>query len=206
MVLKMQNRTYWNKYWSKNTGIVKFINFLKERYFLNIIHRYLKNFKQSTKILEVGCGNGKLLEKFPRNKVIGIDFSPIAIKRAKMKIKDFPLIMGDAFKLNFCNNSFDLVYSNGLIEHYIDSFEEIIREKYRITKKGGYVITIISKNMHVRDLLFRYIYYWDRYKIQNIKNYNILFKGFLPKISNKFKLETIPKSFGLLMAIVIKKC
>jgi len=202
----MKNRTYWNKYWSENTGIVKFVNFLKERYFLNIVHRYLRNFKQNTKILEVGCGNGNLIEKFPRNKVIGIDFSSIAIKKAKMKKGEFPLIMGDVFKLNFDNNSFDLVFSNGLVEHYIDRVEEIIREKYRITKKGGYVVTIISKNMYVRDLLFRHIYYWDRHKIQNIKNYNFLFNSFLPKISNKFKLETIPKSFGMLMAVVIKKC
>lgn len=205
MVLGMQNRVYWNLYWSKKRIVVRFIDFIKNEYFLRVIYDYLRQLKHNSKILEVGCGNGNLLEKFYGKKIIGIDISPIAIKMSKKKKKN-SLTIGDIFNLNFNENTFDLVFSNGLIEHYLDQTEQIIREKYRVAKKGGYIVSIISNNKFLRNLLFNFIYFWDKEKVNKIKNYKNYFESLLPKISNEYKIETLPRSMGTLMVIKVKKC
>jgi ubiquinone/menaquinone biosynthesis C-methylase UbiE len=70
--------------------------------------------KEGMKVLEVGCGTGTNLELFAEAgcEVSGIDLSPSMMELAKQKLGDrADLRLGDAAKMPFEDNSFDLVLS-----------------------------------------------------------------------------------------------
>lgn len=97
-------------------------------------------------ILDCGCGDGKMLEILWRKEAnfFGIDISKRFIelgnKRLRAK-KNITLQVGDAEKVNFPDEIFDLAYTAYALEH-IDQPEKTITEMIRVTKKGGYLIFI----------------------------------------------------------------
>ena len=46
----------------------------------------------------------------------------------------------DVRKLKFKDNFFDVYFSFGVIEHFEDGFEDIIKESIRVTKPGGILV------------------------------------------------------------------
>jgi SAM-dependent methyltransferase len=66
------------------------------------------------RILDIGCGENYRSPWFERSaNVVGID-----IRQVGVSMKPYEkFVCGDACKLPFPDNSFDLVYSNSLIEH-----------------------------------------------------------------------------------------
>ena len=60
-------------------------------------------------ILDVGCGDGTMLNRLDTNIKTGIDFSENMIKEAKKKDGNF--FVGDALHIDFDNDSFDIVYT-----------------------------------------------------------------------------------------------
>lgn len=95
---------------------------------------------KNAKIIDVGCGTGLTLNFFRNNGYnysIGIDNSKNALNICK-KLFDF-IIGKDIFwmyadDMKFPNSYFDLVFSEGLLEHFINS-SRIIREHCRISRK-----------------------------------------------------------------------
>ncbi len=93
------------------------------------------------RLLEVGCGMGTDLLQFARGgaKVTGIDLTPrsIAISRRHFEIYgqrgDFAI--SDCEKLPFTSESFDVVYSNGVLHHTPDT-EGAVRELHRVLRHG----------------------------------------------------------------------
>ncbi|MEK6335791.1 MAG: class I SAM-dependent methyltransferase [Acidobacteriota bacterium] len=94
------------------------------------------------RLLEIGCGMGTDLLQFARGgaKVTGIDLTPrsIEISRRHFEIyeqrADFAI--GDAEKLPFKSESFDVVYSNGVLHHTPDT-AGAVRELHRVLRRGG---------------------------------------------------------------------
>ena len=72
------------------------------------------------KLLEVGCGMGTDLLQFARGGAIctGVDLTPrsIEISRRRFDLYEVPgtFLITDGEKLPFADNSFDVVYSNGV--------------------------------------------------------------------------------------------
>lgn len=104
----------------------------------------------NTDILEVACGTGLVFEQIvklnPNGKNIGIDLSPDMLKKAKerlrkVKVVAYELKEGDALKLDFANNTFDIVINNFMVDLMpADTFDKIAEEFYRVTKPNGKVI------------------------------------------------------------------
>jgi ubiquinone/menaquinone biosynthesis C-methylase UbiE len=202
-------KNIWNNFWSTRKITYTPISIFKNLYFTKIKADYVKKFISGSSILEVGCGDGKLLSLLPKNvNITGLDISSFALKKTKKNLanKKVSLILGDVFSLKFDNDSFDLILNDGLIEHYTDRIDKLIKEMYRVTKKGGFLITILTNRDFIRKILFKYIYRWDKEKIKTTKEYKNIFNNTLSKISKEYKIETIPKSFGIFMSIVVKKC
>lgn len=105
------------------------------------------NMIKPKRILELGCGEGslgQLVKRLTGAQIFGIDYSISGLKLAKEKgviAKEFDLNKGIPFK----NNQFDLVISDQLIEHINDT-DLLIKESFRILKKGAYLI-IITPNL-----------------------------------------------------------
>lgn len=95
---------------------------------------------KNSKIIDVGCGTGFTLSFFRElgyKNSIGIDNSPSSIKLCK-KLFDFrsgeDVFLMDAAKTRFKNKEFDLVFSNGLLEHFAD-FTPFVKEMTRISRQ-----------------------------------------------------------------------
>ncbi len=68
--------------------------------------------------LDVGCGGGanikKLLEKSPKGKVFGIDYSEVSVRKSKkvnkfaVERKHCEILQGNVQELPFANETFDL--------------------------------------------------------------------------------------------------
>ena len=100
------------------------------------------------RILEAGCGTGrfciKIAEDNPSSTVVGLDLSRNAIKLssegARIRgLKNIHFIEGDIFNIPFPDNTFDVVFSEGVVEHF-HNFEDAVKEKIRVTKIEGKII------------------------------------------------------------------
>lgn len=113
-----------------------------------IINHYKLNSK--SRILDVGCGKGFLLYEIkkliPNCEVFGIDISKYAIKHGKKEIKN-NLKIGNANKLPYAENSFDLVLSiNTLHNLYCYDLISSLKEIERVSKKHKYLCVESYRN------------------------------------------------------------
>ena len=109
------------------------------------------------RVLEVGCGTGTDLLQFARGgaQVTGVDLTPRSIEIARKRFEVYQLrgefALGDAEQLHFPDDSFDVVYSFGVIHHTPDT-ERAIREIHRVLKPGGKAVVMVYHRSS--------LYYW----------------------------------------------
>jgi len=110
---------------------------------------------QDAKVIEVGCGTGQSLGVLSCD-TVGFDNSPAALSLAKDNC-NHP-VQGDIFHIPFKDNSFDLVYNSGVIEHFPEPYNlAVIEEMVRITKPGGTVIVIVPNSLCIWYRLGKFI-------------------------------------------------
>ncbi len=129
------------------------------------------NYNGGKRVLEVGCGRGSLSSYFSEAgfECTLLDLSPDVIEIAKEIFAHNNLsanfLVGDAYDLELDDNSFDLVFSIGVFEHFED-IATPIKEQIRILDKGGLFIAYIvpeyndniQKNFHwVNEILKGYV-------------------------------------------------
>ena len=116
-----------------------------KQYLQTEIEFVLNNIHLSDKILELGCGYGRVLQKLigKANKIVGIDTSLENIKLAWELIKDkyVELYEMDAINLEFADGEFDVVLciQNGISAFHVDK-QELIKEAVRVCRSGGKVL------------------------------------------------------------------
>jgi len=96
---------------------------------------------EDSKIIDVACGSGSTLAMF-RNlgylNSIGIDSSPAALDVGH-RLFNFEtgkdIFLMDTRNIEFPDNSFDLVFSDGLLEHFASPPLDIVSEFCRISRK-----------------------------------------------------------------------
>jgi len=125
---------------------------------LKLLGKYIS---PGDKILDLGCGNGRLLQIFGEKNIeyFGVDNSEKLIKIAKEKYLHPPQVFGtqkfgrarisfqvtDALNLPFSDNFFDKVYSIAVL-HHIPSTEfrlQFLKEIRRVLKPGGLLILTV---------------------------------------------------------------
>lgn len=136
----MYDEGSWEKIWKSERELNFFGKKLRKEQFKSI-KKILKNMDLSkhSRIIDIGCGEGLTLSFFKKygfENIIGIDVSKSSIdlcrKRGYNIGKDIFLMDGSNTK--FKNKEFDLVFSDGLLEHFKD-FEPFIKEWCRISRK-----------------------------------------------------------------------
>src|SRR3989304_4598699 len=79
-------------------------------------------------VLELGCGNGKLLGVLNPARAVGLDFSQEMIRRAQQKYPSFEFIHADAHDLSGISETFDVIILSDLVNDLWDVqrvFEQI---------------------------------------------------------------------------------
>jgi SAM-dependent methyltransferase len=94
------------------------------------------------KVLEIGCGLGTDAAQFAEAGAdyTGVDLTDAAVELARKRFELFNLHgtfrTADAENLDFATESFDLVYSHGVLHHTPDT-QKAIREVHRVLRPGG---------------------------------------------------------------------
>ena len=109
---------------------------------LEELHPYLR---ADTKLLEIGCGIGRLLQFFAVlfDEVHGLDVSAEMVERGREFLARFPnahLAVGDGRSLGVYDDaSFDLVVSHHVFQHIPDKdvIRDYVREARRLLRPGG---------------------------------------------------------------------
>lgn len=94
-------------------------------------------------ILDLGCGRGRqaiqLAKKVGKNgKVVGLDLTEAMIEKARAvnPYQNVSFVQGDIEDIPFHDQTFNLVYSNCVINHSIRK-KQVFSEIFRVLKKGG---------------------------------------------------------------------
>lgn len=97
---------------------------------------------KNKQVLDIGCGHDLLMDYFRNRgaKITGIDLCPEVVN--EMKKDGFNVIEADCCNLPMKDNTFDITFSIGVVEHF-EKTKEAIKEHIRVTKKGGRVVVII---------------------------------------------------------------
>lgn len=129
---------FWDKHWSAADLQTILRNLKADGLFIPAVKRYLP--KESV-VLESGCGTGHLVHalQYQGYKAIGIDFAPETIKNIKEAVPELDVRLGDVRALDLPDASLDGYISVGVIEHFWEGYEAIIREMYRTLKVGGFL-------------------------------------------------------------------
>lgn len=152
-------RDYWNSrppqvwYSRKEPGTVAWFNELaRKRY--EVYYTYLPEVAEFThhrgeRVLEIGVGVGTDLVQFAKNgaRVSGIDLTPNAVATTGQHLAAYGLEAdyldtGDAENLPFDDETFDVVYSFGVLHHTPDT-AKAIREVHRVLKPEGRAIIML---------------------------------------------------------------
>ena len=190
-----------------------------------------KSFNNGKRVLEIGCGRGSLSCYFSdagydctlvdiSQKVLSI--AKKIFKKNKLKGKFF---LGDTNNLNFPDNSFDIIFSIGLLEHF-ENVEIPLAEQLRLLNKGGiwfgYIVPDYNNNIQkeynwINKLLAGYYYSTKEKNIKKNKIYrsnfgskhytNILRKLGLKKIkaSGVYPVPMISHSIDFPFSLMPKK-
>jgi len=107
-----------------------------------VLGESIKKTVQDKIVLDLGCGAGGksvFLKESGAREVFGVDLSETLISQAKdfsKKQTDINFEIASVSKLSFKDNTFDILIANDIMEH-ISSPDLMLREAYRVLKKGG---------------------------------------------------------------------
>lgn len=130
----------------------------------------LAHIKQDDWVLEVACGTGRATVEIAshigeKGRFCAIDLSEKMLERAKNKLRKRNLLdrvdlrLGDARRLDFAGDLFDVVY-NAYMFDLIDTPEipEVLAEFKRVLKPGGRLVLIDMSKDKERKTLYEFLY------------------------------------------------
>ncbi|MBI3949937.1 MAG: methyltransferase domain-containing protein [Acidobacteria bacterium] len=133
-------------------------------------------------VLEIGCGMGADGLQFARHgaRYTGLDLTPEAVRISEERFELYGIKgtfeVGDAEEMPFLDNSFDHIYSFGVI-HVSPDTEAIVRHMYRVLRPGGTFCVMVynttSINYYIEIMFLRKLFRW------------LLYPSFMPSLLAK---------------------
>jgi len=116
---------------------------------------FTKYAKSGSLMLEGGCGVGQYVTFYTHKgvKVIGVDFAQKALKRLNSEVSGLMLCAGNVAALPFQDESFDVYYSGGVVEHFESGADDSLLEAYRVLKKDGVLLISVPYFSPLRRML-----------------------------------------------------
>lgn len=145
----------WNE-WLKRNDFENEINWhIEERKnFFNLLEKYLKTSKAAN-VLEIGCGSAidshYLSKNFDNVTFWASDISKEAIKVARktgeMLGSKVNLVVADVEAMRFDDGSFEVVFSQGVMEHFKDPLPAM-KEQIRVLKTDGFLVVDVPQKFN----------------------------------------------------------
>ena len=130
-------KDYWEKRWDDIPADQPMEN--REVYPLKYAEQTVKD--REGKILEAGCGAGRILRYYHNQEVdiVGMDFIEVAIEKLKQIDSTLKVEVGDIANLRFGDKSFKYILAFGLYHNLEHGLEQAIKETYRVLENHGSV-------------------------------------------------------------------
>jgi ubiquinone/menaquinone biosynthesis C-methylase UbiE len=157
-------KTDWAEHWKKYNNFIWQIGSWRARQAYKRLLKYA-NFKNPT-IIELGSGSGKnslfLANTLESPEVVLVDFNDVSLKISKDFFQDSGIevkfLKEDVLKLNLNDQKWDLVHSEGLIEHFFgEDRASVFKKHVDFCKDNGFVIIFVPCH-NLRYALFKKAY------------------------------------------------
>lgn len=112
----------------------------------------LPELEPGSRVLEVGCGNGKTLDAMVCKgwSVVAIDISPTAVEVCRKRMPGVEFHVADVRALPFTGASFDAAFAFHVIGHLAGGErEKAVRELSRVVRPGG---CVFFRSFSVEDM------------------------------------------------------
>ncbi len=160
-MIQKSEKKHWDDFWAASSD-------LKDVYAND--GRIIENLKlvldvAGRRVLEVGAGTGRDGEVLAGMgaKVWTLDYSENSLRLMVNHLgKSIYIVCGDATALPLVSESFDVVYHQGLLEHFRNP-EVLLRENHRVLKKGGYVLVDVPQRFHYYTFVKHVLMFFDKW-------------------------------------------
>ena len=149
---KESRRENWETFWQEKEDVGQVYS-NEDRILRNLLR--LGPLK-GKRILEIGAGTGR--DSFPLihhgANVIQLDYAENSLRILRNLAGELNLpatiIGGDTFRLPFRDESFDVVFHQGLLEHFhAPQAEALLRENIRVLRTGGLLLVDVPQRYHL---------------------------------------------------------
>ena len=142
---------FWEENWEKE-NFEESVKFCK----LNSLRPLFEKYSEpGSLMLEGGCGVGNYVTYYSAKgwRVFGIDFAQQSLKNLHKRQEQVCVSGGDVAKLPFADETFDIYYSGGVVEHFEGGAEMALREARRVLKKDGILLISVPYQSPLRRVL-----------------------------------------------------
>tara|TARA_B100000900_G_C20503592_1_gene684861 strand:- start:101 stop:877 length:777 start_codon:yes stop_codon:yes gene_type:complete len=191
------NFEYWDERWASLEADEPMKNI--HSYPLKFANLVVQNKDQ--KILEAGCGIGRILRYYHNNgyKITGVDFIDNAINKLKKIDPTLDVKAGNILDLEFKNEYFDVVLAFGLYHNFhSEKLNKAIIETFRVLKKGGKLCASFRAD-NIQELIIDWIRKDKNSKHKEFHKLNLTKKEFTKifedhgfEIENVFNVQNMP--------------
>ena len=138
---------------------------------------------KNIEVLEIGGRDGHQAKFISKRgyKVTSIDINPIFPQF-------YPVQKGNINKLNFDENSFDIIYSSNMLQE-IEIIQDAFTEMKRVLKKDGVIIHIVPSNWWSIITNFWHYCLIPKYLIKSKKFQNIIYSETKNNVENNNKIK-----------------
>jgi SAM-dependent methyltransferase len=141
----------WDEFWGQRPSVADIYPAVSD-----VAAEILRTFPEprGLRFLEVGAGTGReghaFAQRGARVTLLDISWEALRLSRELSSLPRF--VRGDALQAPFPSETFDLVYHQGLLEHFRNT-ESLLRENYRLLKPGGYLLVDVPQRYHFYTLM-----------------------------------------------------
>ena len=130
-------KEYWNSRWDHIPADSPMKN--SDVYPLKYAELIINN--KNNKILEAGCGAGRILRSYHNRgyDIVGFDYIGIAIEKLKKIDSSLHVEVGDITNLKYADRSFTHVLAFGLYHNLEEGLDNAVSETYRVLTNNGFV-------------------------------------------------------------------
>ena len=124
---------HWNKVASLSEGARNW----GSTYHTRLLEIYRHIIPENQRVIELGCGKGDFLAELKPSFGVGIDFSPVMVKKAKKVHSDFTFLVGDVHDIKI-REKFDYIILSDLlndlwdVQKVFDQMKKLCHAKTRI--------------------------------------------------------------------------